>query len=113
MMLAATILFLSGAALAKGPAACKEASLGLTSQAKVTCAQAQKKALKKVPQAKVESRELEEENGKLVYSFDLKRKGRSRIEEVQVDARTGAVISMRHESPVSEATEQRNEKSQH
>lgn len=113
MRLAAIILFLSGAALAKGPATCKAASPGLTSHAKVTCAEAQKTALAKVRDAKVQSRELEEETGKLVYSFDLKRNGRSGIEEVQVDAKTGAIVSMSHESSASEAAEQRNEKSQH
>ena len=64
---------------------CKEATPGLAAKAKVSCADAQKTALARVPKAKVKSAELEEENGKLVYSFDLKQQGKPGIEEVDFE----------------------------
>jgi uncharacterized membrane protein YkoI len=91
-------------------AACKEAAPGLAAKAKVSCADAQKTALARVPKAKVKSAELEEENGKLVYSFDLKQQGKPGIEEVQVDAVSGQIVSVEHESAKSEAAEKAGHK---
>jgi len=76
MKLTVLMIVLSGAALAKGPALCKQASPGMDARAKLTCGNAQNRALARVPGARVQSRELEEENGKLVYSFDLRVKGK-------------------------------------
>jgi len=47
------------------------------------------------------------EDGKLVFSFDLKVRGRPGVEEVQVDARTGAIVSVEHESAAAEAKEKK------
>ena len=55
--------------------------------------------------------ELEDENGKLIYSYELKVPGRSGIEEVNVDAKTGAVVNTEHETPASERGEAKQEKS--
>jgi uncharacterized membrane protein YkoI len=109
MRIVALIVALSGMAVAAPAVTCKEEKPGLAAKAKITCADAEKAALAKVPGAKVKSRELEEEKGKLVYSFDLKQKGKSGIEEVQVDAVTGEVVSVEHESPKDEAKEKRGE----
>ena len=95
---------ISGAASAQ-TAACKEAAPGLAAKAKVSCVDAQKTALARVPNAKVKSAELEEEKGKLIYSFDLKQRGKHGIEEVQVDAVTGQIVSVEHESAKDEAAE--------
>jgi hypothetical protein len=67
-------------------------------------------ALAKVPGGKVQAAELEREHGKLIYSFDIRVPHKSGIEEVQVDAITGEVVSMTHESPKAEGKEARQEK---
>jgi uncharacterized membrane protein YkoI len=54
-------------------------------------------ALARVPGGRIVKGELEEENDRLVWSFDIKVEGRDGIEEVQVDARTGAIVSVEHE----------------
>lgn len=79
----------------------------LQPRAKVTCAEARKTALRKLggKGLRVKSAELEEENGKLVYSFDVQSKGKSGVDEVQVDAITGEVVSVKHESAADEAKE--------
>ena len=53
----------------------------------------------------IKSAELENEGGKRIYSFDLKRKGRAGIDEVHVDAMSGEVLSVDHEGPAAEAKE--------
>lgn len=61
----------------------------LSSQAKITMAQARAMATKAVP-GKITSSELEKENGKLRYSFDIKTERGMR--EVGVDAMSGKVV---------------------
>jgi uncharacterized membrane protein YkoI len=57
----------------------------------------------------VVSHELEREHGRLVYSYDIRVAGRSGIEEVQVDARTGRIVSHVHETPADERREARED----
>src|SRR5882672_8598432 len=54
--------------------------------------------------------ELEVEQGCLVYSFDIRISGRDGVEEVFIDAGTGAILSHVHESSQGEAAEQAKEK---
>ncbi|MEO5509051.1 MAG: PepSY domain-containing protein, partial [Longimicrobiales bacterium] len=82
-----------------------KAAAALAARAKVTETAARATAMARVRSARVQSFELEEENGKLIYSYDLKVTGRSGIEEVQVDAITGKIISVVHESPADEKKE--------
>jgi hypothetical protein len=82
----------------------------LASQAKVSMKTARATALAKVPGGKIQAAELEREHGKLIYSFDIRVPDKSGIEEVQVDAIKGEVISMAHESPKAERKEARQEK---
>jgi peptidase YpeB-like protein len=49
--------------------------------------------------------ELEVESGCLVYSFDIKMPKKTGVEEVMIDAGTGAVLSRRHETAIQEAAE--------
>ena len=49
--------------------------------------------------------EIEQEDGKLIYSFDFKIKGKSGTDEVNVDAMTGTILKVEHESPKAEAKE--------
>lgn len=71
---------------------------------------AAKTALARVPNASIKAVELEDENGKLIYSYELKVPGRSGIEEVNVDAKTGTVVNTEHETPASERSEAKQEK---
>ena len=88
----------------------KEEKPGLFKQAKITAEAATATALAKVPGGKIDGAELENENGKLIYSFDIKVKGKSGIEEVAVDAITGVVLSVEHETPANEAKEAKADK---
>jgi len=54
--------------------------------------------------------ELEMEKGKLIYSYDLKTEGKSGADEVHVDAMTGKVMSVHHESAAMEKKEAAEEK---
>lgn len=82
----------------------------LEAKAKVTKADAEKTALAKVPGGKVTSGELEEENGKLLWSFDIFTPNSKDITEVQVDALTGAVLSIVKETAKAEAKEKKKKK---
>ncbi len=94
-----------GAAAQGGLVKIKEEKAGLLKQAKVTPADAQKAAQAKYPSGKVVKGEIEKEDGKLIYSFDVQQTGVKGIEEVSVDALTGAVIKAEHENPEDEAKE--------
>src|SRR5262249_39323387 len=93
------------------------ATLGINSQAaitqkKISKERAQEIALQRAP-GKVESSELEREHGKLVYSFDI-RKDKGVITEVQVDPKTGKIISVEEESAEQEkAGRRKKEKGKH
>ena len=78
--------------------------------AKISMKRARATALAKVPGGKVRSEELEREHGKLIYSFDIKAPGKPGIEEVQVDAIHGRIVSMTHETPKMERKEAKEEK---
>jgi uncharacterized membrane protein YkoI len=88
---------------------CKVAKAGLQEKAKVTCEAARAAALAKVKRSRVKSAELEEEKGRLVYSFDLHVEGDKNVHEVQVDAVTGEVVSVEIEDPAREAAEKEAE----
>jgi len=77
----------------------------LVKAAKITEAAAAETAHKRVPNATIASVELERENGRLIYSYDMTTKGKSGVDEVNVDAVTGKIISVAHESPVTEKKE--------
>ena len=83
----------------------------LARQAKITMAEAREIAQAKEPNGKIEGEELEKENGKIVYSFDI-RNSKGTITEVQVDANTGAIVSIEEENARQEAAEKRNEKNE-
>jgi uncharacterized membrane protein YkoI len=61
---------------------------------------------------KIESKELEHEGGKWVYSFDIRGNDKA-IHEVQVDAKTGEVVSQKVETPAQEKTEAAHENAAH
>ena len=82
-----------------------ESQTALMAQAKVSKETAQQTALAKVPSGTVKAAELEKENGKLQWSFELNTPGTKDITEVNVDAITGDVISVDKESAAGEAKE--------
>ena len=85
----------------------------LGAMAKVTQADAQKSALatfKDPSKATVKEAELEAEHGCLVYSFDIEVAGKTGVQEVQIDAGDGKVLSSKHEGPKAEAAEKAKDK---
>ena len=85
--------------------AVQESQTALMAEATITEAAASATAMKEVPGGKIESHELERENGKLIYSFDLSVADKEGIEEVNVDAMTGAMVAHEHETPSQIAKE--------
>ncbi len=87
----------------------KEAKPGLLRQATITPEAATRTAMQQVTNGQIQEAEIEQEHGKLVYSYDLKVRGKTGIDEVLVDAKTGALVSHTHESPAAEAAEARQD----
>lgn len=88
----------------------KESTPGLAAQATVGADSAQAIALAQVPNGRIREAELENEKGTLVYSYDIKVPGKSGVDEVLVDAKTGAVVSRTHESAAAERKEAAGER---
>ena len=82
-----------------------ETQAELQKEAKITMKEARALAEKTVPSGKIASGEIEREGGKLIYSFDMKVPGKSGIDEVNIDAMTGTLISNQHETPKDEKAE--------
>ena len=59
----------------------------------------------KVPDGNIKSSELEKENGKLVWSFDIAVPESKNITEVQVDAKTSKIVLVEIETPEQQAQE--------
>ena len=85
----------------------------LMKEASVPKNQAEKTALAKVPQGTIKSGELEKENGHLVWSFDIAKPGTKDITEVQVDAKSGKIVSLKNENPAEQAAEAKADKLKH
>jgi hypothetical protein len=91
-------LLLPASASAKGP------------RPQISMQAARAKALAYVPQGRIRSAELETEKGRLIYSFDIQVPGRQGIEEVQISAIDGKLVSREHETPAAESREARLER---
>ena len=98
------------AAAAQGTVKVKEATPGLAAQATISADSAQKVALAQVSHGWVREAELEQEKGTLVYSYDIKERGKAGVTEVLIDAKTGALVSKTHETAKAEAKEAANDK---
>jgi uncharacterized membrane protein YkoI len=72
-------------------------------QAEISLQKAAKIALKSF---RIKSGELEKENGKRVWSFDIALSKSKDIVEVQVDAKTGKVVSVEIETAKKEAAKE-------
>jgi uncharacterized membrane protein YkoI len=75
----------------------RDVPAALLSQTRISEDSARTVALKRVPGSAVTALELEREHGLLIWSFDLAVAGKPGIEEVEVDALTGKVVSVEHE----------------
>ncbi len=73
----------------------------------LTEAAARATALAAVPSGKVQSAELETEHGRQIWSFDIKEASSTDVVEVQVDAKTGAIVSRTRESASDQSKEAR------
>jgi hypothetical protein len=89
----------------KGEKGEKASQAELMAKAKVSKETAQQTALAKVPNGTIKDGEIENENGKLQWSFDVATPGSTDITEVNIDAMTGDVISVNKESAADEAKE--------
>lgn len=95
-----------GAAAAhKGPQHKTETQADLEKEARMKMPAARKLALRTVPHATIQAGEIEREGGKLIYSFDMKTRGKPGIDEVNIDAMTGRLVSNQHETPKDEKAE--------
>jgi uncharacterized membrane protein YkoI len=82
-----------------------ETQVELQKEAKMTMADARAMALREVPNSTIKDGEIEREGGKLIYSFDMKVAGKTGIDEVNIDAVTGKLVSHQHETPKDEKAE--------
>jgi uncharacterized membrane protein YkoI len=111
-LIALAMLGIGATAAAQGakPAYKHELPAKLARQAKISEDSAAAIAQSKVPGGQIQAVELERENGKLQYSYDIKVPGKSGIEEVNVNAMDGSVLGVEHESPATERKEAAAEK---
>ena len=87
----------------------KTRQAALQNQAKITMDAAKKIAVEKEP-GDIKSSELENEHGRLIYSFDIKTK--TAIHEVNVGAKTGDVVEDSVETAKDEAKEKKQDEAQ-
>jgi len=88
----------------------KEDHAKLEAQAKISKVDAEKIALGRVPGGTIKEGELEQEKGKLIWSFDIAKPGTKDITEVNVDALTGAIIAVEIETTDQQAKEKKKDK---
>lgn len=101
-------LVLTSAAILTGAvlvSAAGQSEAELVKQATITKSQAEKIALAKAPQGRVQSAEIENEKGHLVWSFDIATPGTRDITEILVDAKSGRIISQQTETARDQAKE--------
>ena len=82
-----------------------ESEAKMKARAKISQSDARATALALVPNGTIKEAELENEKGKLIWSFDMSTPGTENTTEVNVDAINGKVVSKEIETPKSEAKE--------
>jgi uncharacterized membrane protein YkoI len=87
-----------------------ESQAALQKEAKISEETARATALGQVPNGTVKSSELEREHGKLIYSVDITVPGKKGIQEVNVNAIDGSIVSREHETAKMEKKEAAQEK---
>lgn len=81
----------------------------LDANATLSRADAEKIALTRARGGNIKEAELEQEHGKLVWSFDIATPGTNDITEVQVNAVTGEIVSVEKETPAQQAAEKKQD----
>ncbi len=81
----------------------------LMKEARISEPVARATALAAAPGGTVKSHELEREDGKLIWSYDIAVRGKSGIEEIHVDAISGKLLKREHETEADERKEADNE----
>ena len=109
MMTAIGVATLGLACAMSNAFAAEPSQAALMSEAKVSQAQATTTALNKVPNGVVKGSELEKEKGKLVWSFDISQPSAKGVTEIQVDAITGKIVSLKTETAAQESKEAKAE----
>lgn len=71
----------------------------LVAKTKIPESAAAATAAKRFPKGVIQSVEPEREDGHLKYSYDIATTGKPGIDEVDVDALTGKIIAVAHETP--------------
>ena len=77
----------------------------LRAKAKISQEAATATALAAVPNGKIKSSEIENEDNKLVWSFDISTPKSKNITEIMIDAKTGKVVSNKVETPKDQKAE--------
>jgi uncharacterized membrane protein YkoI len=106
---AVAVLVLGAARLSAQDVKLAEEKPGLAAKAKVTYQVALASAQARIPKGKLATAELEEEDGKLIYTLVFKTEGKKGQDEVNVDAATGRIVAVEHEKSDSDAKESRKE----
>jgi uncharacterized membrane protein YkoI len=88
----------------------KDSTAKLQAVTKISESTARRIAMEKVPNGTIKEGDLEKENGKLQWSFDMATPDSKDITEVNIDAITGRVIAVAKESAEDEAKEEKKEK---
>jgi hypothetical protein len=93
LLCSAIVLVLAGSSLV-GCASEAQEQAALAAQAKVSQDAAAKTALAQVPGGTVREAELEKEDGKLIWSFDVVTPDSKDTTEVNIDAVTGSLVNI-------------------
>jgi len=83
----------------------KDDQEALKAKAKISQEAATATALAAVPNGKIKSSEIENEDNKLVWSFDISTPKSKNITEIMVDAKTGKIVSNEVETPKDQKAE--------
>lgn len=82
----------------------------LKAQAKVSESDARAAVLAEIPGGSVQSSELEKEHGQWIWSFDVSDPRSPNVPEIQVDARTGRIVSTKYENLATRTEEAKTDK---
>lgn len=88
----------SVAAIGTGVVALQEDSPGLAEHARITDANARVIALQRVRGGRIVEAELEEEDGRLLYEYEIRVADRPGVVKAEIDARNGSVVRERHQA---------------
>ncbi len=106
LMAVAVLAGFTATASAQRPAYKREAPPRLLRQTKIGEDSALKVAKARIPSGTPQALELENENGRLIWSFDFTVPNRPGTYEVNVDAKDGSLVGrVEHEMPAAERRE--------